>query len=49
MLRNFFGALISLISMGVVALPTGILASCFSNVFRRRVSYEQEINFALED
>jgi len=49
-LGKFFGALVSLIGVGVVALPTGILASGFANAFRRRrVSYKQEIDFALED
>jgi voltage-gated potassium channel len=45
-----FGATIALIGVGMVALPTGILASGFANAFRRRrLSFEQEIDFALED
>ncbi len=47
---KLFGALIALIGVGMVALPTGILASGFANAFRRRrVSFEQEIDLALED
>ena len=47
---KLFGALIALIGVGMVALPTGILASGFANAFRRRrASFEQEIDFALED
>ncbi len=45
-----FGAFISLIGVGMVALPTGILASGFANAFRRRrVSYEREMEVAFED
>jgi len=47
---KLFGAFIALIGVGMVALPTGILASGFANAFRRRrVSFEQQIDFALED
>jgi voltage-gated potassium channel len=47
---KLFGALIALVGVGMVALPTGIIASGFANAFRRRrVSYEQQLDFALED
>lgn len=47
---KLFGATISLVGVGMVALPTGILASGFANAFRRnRVSYEQEMELALKD
>ncbi len=47
---KLFGALISLIGVGMVALPTGILASGFANAFRRnRVDYEQQMAIALAD
>ena len=47
---KLFGATISLVGVGMVALPTGILASGFANAFRRnRVSYEQEMDLALKD
>lgn len=47
---KLFGAAITIIGVGMVALPTGILASGFANTFRRRrVSYEQKLEFALED
>ena len=49
-LGKFFGALVALIGIGMVALPTGILASGFANAFRRRrISYEQQIGIALDD
>ena len=49
-LGKLFGALIALIGIGMVALPTGILASGFANAFRRRrISYEQQIGIALDD
>ena len=49
-LGKLFGATISLVGVGMVALPTGILASGFANAFRRnRVSYEQEMDLALKD
>ena len=49
-LGKFFGALIALIGVGMVALPTGILASGFANAFRRRrISYQQQLGIALDD
>ena len=44
-----FGAIVALVGVGMVAMPTGILASGFANAFRRRrVSFEQELSIALE-
>jgi voltage-gated potassium channel len=49
-LGKVFGGLVAIIGIGVVAMPTGILASGFANAFRRRrLSFEQEIDAALED
>ncbi len=49
-LGKVFGAIIALIGVGMVALPTGIIASGFANAFRRkRESFEQELDNALED
>lgn len=45
-----FGALVAIVGVGMVAMPAGILASGFANAFRRRrVSFEQELQIALED
>ncbi len=43
---KFFGGLITIISMGMVALPTGILASGFNVQMHRR---EQKFNILLKD
>ena len=50
--NNFklFGAIIAIIGIGTVALPSGILASGFSDQLKRRQSkYENELNKALQD
>jgi voltage-gated potassium channel len=45
-----FGGIISLIGVAMVAIPTGIIASGFANVFRRRRErYELKIASALAD
>ena len=47
---KFFGAIIAIIGIGVVALPSGILASGFTDQLKRRQSkYENELNKALQD
>ena len=47
---KFFGAIIAIIGIGVVALPSGILASGFTDQLKRRQStYEDELSKALED
>ena len=45
-----FGGIITLVGMSMVALPTGIIASGFGNMFRRnRQKYELEVEQAFED
>ncbi len=45
-----FGAIIGIISVGMVALPAGLLASGFSEALRRRrMAFEQVVGDALED
>ena len=47
---KFFGAIIAIIGIGVVALPSGILASGFTDQLKRRQSnYENELSKALQD
>ena len=47
---KLFGAIIAIIGIGTVALPSGILASGFSDQLKRRQSkYENELNKALQD
>ena len=47
---KFFGAIIAIIGIGVVALPSGILASGFTDQLKRRQSqYESELSKALQD
>ena len=47
---KFFGALIAIIGIGVVALPSGILASGFTDQLKRRqAQYEDELSKALQD
>ncbi len=47
---KFFGAIIAIIGIGVVALPSGILASGFTDQIKRRQSeYENEFSKALQD
>lgn len=47
---RFFGGCITLIGMGMVALPAGILASAFSDqLHRRRERYTEELDTALRD
>ena len=47
---KFFGAIIAIIGIGVVALPSGILASGFTDQLKRRqAQYEDELSKALED
>ena len=47
---KLFGALITIIGIGTVALPSGILASGFSDQLKRRQSkYENELSKALQD
>ena len=47
---KFFGAIIAIIGIGVVALPSGILASGFTDQLKRRqAQYENELSKALED
>lgn len=49
-LGRIFGAVISIISVGMVALPAGLLASGFSEALqRRRMAFEQVVGEALED
>jgi voltage-gated potassium channel len=45
-----FGALVTVVGIGMVALPAGILSSAFSDHLRRsRESFRQEVAKALED
>ncbi len=45
-----FGACVTIVGIGMVALPSGLLASGFSNQLRKqRVEYEQELHHALAD
>jgi len=47
---RFFGAIIGVVSLGMVALPAGLLASGFSGALRRRrLSYERLVDRAIED
>ena len=47
---KFFGAMIAIIGIGVVALPSGILASGFTDQLKRRqAEYENELSKALQD
>ena len=47
---KFFGAIIAIIGIGVVALPSGILASGFTDQLKRRqAEYENEFSKALQD
>jgi len=47
---KIFGALITIIGIGTVALPSGILASGFSDQLKRRKNtYETEFSLALQD
>jgi voltage-gated potassium channel len=45
-----FGALITVLGLGMVALPTGILASAYTEQLRRRSErYRRQADFALKD
>ena len=47
---KFFGACISIVSVGMVALPAGLLASGFTGALRRRrIEYEEMVQNALKD
>ncbi len=47
---KFFGSIIAIIGIGVVALPSGILASGFTDQLKRRqAQYENELSKALQD
>jgi voltage-gated potassium channel len=47
---KFFGSFITIIGMGMVALPAGILASGFSEQLRiRRSNYQAQVDIALDD
>ena len=47
---KFFGSLIIILGIGTVALPSGILASGFSDQLKRRKNtYETELSLALQD
>ena len=47
---KIFGALITVIGIGTVALPSGILASGFSDQLKRRKNtYEKELSLAMQD
>lgn len=49
-LGKVFGSIITVVGIGVVALPSGILASGFSDHLRRRQkTYQEELSRALED
>ena len=49
-LGKFFGSIIIILGIGTVALPSGILASAFTEHTRRnQKKYEQELAFALKD
>lgn len=48
-LGKLFGACITIVGVGMVALPSGLLASAFSEQLRRRrQQYEQQVDEALE-
>ena len=47
---RFFGGVITVLSMGMVAIPTGLLASSFSDQLRkRRTLFEDTVHAYLED
>jgi voltage-gated potassium channel len=47
---KLFGALVTVVGIGMVALPAGILASAFSDHLRkRRESFQRQVTLALED
>lgn len=47
---KFFGGIISVVGIGMVAMPTGILASAFTDLIRQRErQYEVELLKAMED
>ncbi|MBE0365393.1 voltage-gated potassium channel [Pseudoalteromonas ulvae UL12] len=47
---KFFGGVITVLSMGMVAIPTGLLASSFSEQIRkRRALFADHVHAALED
>ncbi len=49
-LGKIFGAVISIISVGMVALPAGLLASGFTEALRRRrKDFEEKVEVVLED
>jgi voltage-gated potassium channel len=49
-LGRFFGGMIAIVGIGMVAMPTGILASGFNDLLRQREhEYESELSKALED
>ncbi|KPH62704.1 Ion transport protein [Pseudoalteromonas porphyrae] len=49
-LGRFFGGLITLLSMGMVAIPTGLLASSFSEQLRkRRIMFSDAVHERLHD
>ncbi len=49
-LGRFFGGVITVVSMGMVAIPTGLLASSFSDQLRqRRVQFAAEVAACLVD
>lgn len=49
-LGRFFGGVITVLSMGMVAIPTGLLASSFSNQLRRRrVKFAQYVALCSRD
>ena len=49
-LGKFFGSIIIILGIGTVALPSGILASAFTEHTRRnQKKYEQELALALKD
>jgi voltage-gated potassium channel len=48
-LGKFFGACITVVGIGMIALPSGILASGFSDqLHRRRKEYEQQVDDVLD-
>ncbi|WP_462159124.1 ion transporter [Pseudoalteromonas sp. GB56] len=50
MLGKIFGGIITILSMGMVAIPTGILASSFSDQLRqRRRTYSETVYQLMED
>jgi len=49
-LGKFFGGVITLLSMGMVAIPTGLLASSFSEQIRkRRQFFEDAVHEQIQD